>query len=240
MLATTFNDEVNTMAVREFAHEFGRANVYQLPSPYGGTGKRVSIAEHLRGRKLFGDEFHHDEIAMRLATGAVVKKTQLTDSFGYDDFLHLYGPTAVLLFVIDDDKRLLIRTAGDKRCHNQGTPSLRSSTIRRQRRQTGRPARDPLRLPGLPQRSHDSLSYQSFLKEVRLRRGRVGRRDVSGTIHCKLQNTNCRVQNGESRCEQPLFIHHPLSTMHHSFSTVLFALDSLAPIPLPISVELRF
>ncbi len=115
MLAMTFNDEVNTMAVREFIHQFGRASVYQLPSPDGGSGKRVSIAEHLRGRKLFGDAFHHDEIAMRLATGAVVKKTQLTDSFSFDDFQQLYGPTAILLFCIDDDKCLQVRTADDER-----------------------------------------------------------------------------------------------------------------------------
>lgn len=113
MLATTFNDEVNTMAVQEFAHEFGRANVYQLASPSGGSGKRVSISEHLRGRKLFGDQLHHDLLAIRLSTGSVVKKTQLTDSFSYQDFRQLYGPTVALLFVIDEDKRLLIRTADD-------------------------------------------------------------------------------------------------------------------------------
>ncbi len=113
LLAMTFNDEVNTMAVREFAHEFGRAHVYQLASPTGGTGRRVSIAEHLRGRKLFGDEFHHDTLAWRLASGSVVKKTQLTDSFSYDDFQRMYGPTAILLLVIDEDRRLRIRTADD-------------------------------------------------------------------------------------------------------------------------------
>ncbi len=114
ILAMTFNDEVNTMAVRELIHQFGRVNVYQLASPSQGSGKRVSIAEQLRGRKLFGDQWHHDELAGRLAGGSVVKKTQLTESFTYDDFLQMYGPTAVLLFVIDEDKRLLIRTAGEK------------------------------------------------------------------------------------------------------------------------------
>ena len=114
LLAMTFNDEVNTMAVREFTHQFGRANVYQLASPSQSSGKRVLIAEHLRGRKLFGDQWHHDELALRLASGSVVKKTQLTESFTYDDFLQRYGPTAILLFVIDEDKRLLVRTAGEK------------------------------------------------------------------------------------------------------------------------------
>ena len=113
MLATTFNDEVNTMALREFIYQFGRANVYQLASPEKESGRRVLIAEHLRGRKLFGDQWHHDKLAGRLAVGSVVKKTQLTESFTYDDFVKMYGPTAVLLFVIDEDKRLLVRTADD-------------------------------------------------------------------------------------------------------------------------------
>jgi CPA1 family monovalent cation:H+ antiporter len=111
MLATTFNDEINTLAVREFARDFGRANVYQLASQQGGTGKRVLIAEHLRGRKLFGDQLDHDVLAHRVANGAVVKKTQLTESFGYEDYRRRYGSTAILLFIIDEDGRLMVRTA---------------------------------------------------------------------------------------------------------------------------------
>lgn len=114
LLAMTFNDEVNTMAVREFTHQFGRVNVYQLASPSQSSGKRESIAEQLRGRKLFGQQWHHDALALRLASGSVVKKTQLTESFTYDDFLQRYGPTTILLFVIEEDKRLSVRTAGEK------------------------------------------------------------------------------------------------------------------------------
>ena len=114
VLAMTANDEVNTLAAREFVHLFGRANVYQLASPHGGTGKRVSISERLRGRKLFGEQWHHDSLADRMARGSVVKKTQLTDSFTYDDFLQRYGPSALLLFVIGEDKGLTIRTSDDE------------------------------------------------------------------------------------------------------------------------------
>lgn len=115
LLAMTLNDEVNTMAVRELVHQFGRANVYQLASRERGSGKRVSIAEHLRGRKLFGEQVYHDAIALRLAAGGVVKKTQLTRSFSYDDFERRHGTNAILLFVIDEERRLLIRTAGDRK-----------------------------------------------------------------------------------------------------------------------------
>ena len=111
LLAMTFNDEINTLAVGEFMHLFGRANVYQLPSSDTGTGRRVSISPHLRGRKLFGDELHHDHLAHRLAVGSVVKRTQLTDAFTYEDFRAMYGPSAILLFVVTEDKRLHVCTA---------------------------------------------------------------------------------------------------------------------------------
>jgi CPA1 family monovalent cation:H+ antiporter len=114
MLAMTFNDEVNTMAAREFVNLFGRANVYQLSSPDPRTGKRVSIAEHLRGRKLFDQNLHHDVLAHRLATDSVVKKTQLTESFTWEDFGKLYGDSAVLMFIVTEDKRLHVCTADDK------------------------------------------------------------------------------------------------------------------------------
>jgi CPA1 family monovalent cation:H+ antiporter len=111
LLAMTANDEVNALAVREFAHSFGRANVYQLPLLSGGTSRRVSVSQHLRGRLLFGEHLHHDELGRRVRDGAVVKKTQLTESFTYDEFLELYGESAVLLFLIDEGKQLQVCTA---------------------------------------------------------------------------------------------------------------------------------
>ncbi len=114
LLAMTVNDEVNTMAVREFTHQFGRANVYQLASPDRNSGKRASVAEPLRGRKLFGEPWHHHELALRLANGSVIKRTQLTDTFSYEAFQQRYGPTAILLFVVDQEGRLLVRSADEK------------------------------------------------------------------------------------------------------------------------------
>ncbi len=109
----TFNDEVNTLAAREFEHHFGRANVYQLPSSDRGTGKRVSISDRLRGRILFRDGLHHERLMHRILSGAVVKRTQLTDTFSYDDFCDHYGPSARLLFLIDEDRQLSVVTSDD-------------------------------------------------------------------------------------------------------------------------------
>lgn len=111
LLALTPNDEVNSLAVREFAHLFGRANVYQLTPWDEGSGRRTSIAEHLRGRLLFGEGLHHDELALRIAGGSAVKKTKLTEEFTFGDFQSRYGAATVMLFLIDESKRLTICTA---------------------------------------------------------------------------------------------------------------------------------
>jgi hypothetical protein len=102
MFAMTPNNEVNTMAVREFSPAFGRVNVYQLALQDDGLSRRTSVAQHLRGRLLFAADLNYDELARRLDDNWEIKRTQLTDSFSFADFRQMYGETAVVLFVIDD------------------------------------------------------------------------------------------------------------------------------------------
>lgn len=108
LLAVTANDEVNSLAVREFAFLFGRVNVYQLTPWDEGSGKRTSISEHLRGRLLFDETLNHDALVSRFVRGFQVKTTKLTDEFTYKDFRARYGDTAIVLFVIDEAKKLEI------------------------------------------------------------------------------------------------------------------------------------
>ena len=110
LLALTPNDEVNSMAVREFAHLFGRANVYQLTPWDDRSGRRTSISEHLRGRLLFAEDLHHDELAQHVGCDRQLKGTKLTNEFTYDDFRERYGDSAIVLFTIDEAKKLSVRT----------------------------------------------------------------------------------------------------------------------------------
>jgi NhaP-type Na+/H+ or K+/H+ antiporter len=110
LLAMTPNEEVNVMASRELAHLLGRANVYQLPDGVGESARRA-VAQHLSGRTLFGKEMTFREIDARFTSGAIVKKTKLTEEFTWQDFREHYGPSAVLLFVIAGKNNLQISTA---------------------------------------------------------------------------------------------------------------------------------
>ncbi|MCB9921597.1 MAG: sodium:proton antiporter [Planctomycetaceae bacterium] len=108
LLAMTANDEVNSLAVREFSYLFGRANVYQLTPWDEGSGKRTSVSEHLRGRLLFGKHLNHDALAARFLVGNTVKSTKLSDEFSFEHFRARYSDSAIVLFVIDEAKKLTV------------------------------------------------------------------------------------------------------------------------------------
>ncbi len=113
LLAMTPNDHVNTLAVHEFAHLFGRANVYQLPPWEPGGERRQAVADHLRGRLLFGEGLHHDKLANLMRHGGQLKRTNLTEEFTFEHFQEKHGDSAVVLFLIDDSGQLTIRTDED-------------------------------------------------------------------------------------------------------------------------------
>lgn len=101
LLALTPNDEVNSLAVREFRPLFGSAGVFQLPLKSHAAGERRSPASHLQARVLFGSDWTFTKIQELVAAGAVFKATKLSDSFTYDEFLRRHGDGSLLLFVID-------------------------------------------------------------------------------------------------------------------------------------------
>jgi NhaP-type Na+/H+ or K+/H+ antiporter len=108
LLALTPNDEVNALAIRELAHVFGRAHVYQLAPRNVDSRRRQSVPARLRGRLAFDRSVNRDELQQRLAAGAKIKKTQLTDKFSWSDYRTKYGESAAVLFVVDPAQRLII------------------------------------------------------------------------------------------------------------------------------------
>ena len=108
--AVTPNDDVNTLAVLEYMHIFSRANVYQLPRRGKSHGRWQSLPQNRRGRLLFAPDLDHQSIEQLFDAGAVVKATPLTDNFTIEDFRERHGAGPILLFAIDSEHRLRIRT----------------------------------------------------------------------------------------------------------------------------------
>lgn len=111
ILGLTSNDEVNSLAVMHFADVFGTTETYQLP-PYIeknlATEKRP---RHLRGRLLFNKNANFFTIRERFQEGAVVKKVKITGEFTFDDFISMYGPDTVILFIVNESGALNTVTA---------------------------------------------------------------------------------------------------------------------------------
>ncbi len=113
LLAMTPNDEVNTLAVMEFVEQFGQAGVYQLAGAEPDHERRDRIAAHRRGRTLFRRDATYQMLADRHASGAIVKKTQLSGNFTLKSFLDHHGPNAIVLFLIDSAGKLVVKTTDD-------------------------------------------------------------------------------------------------------------------------------
>ena len=103
VMALTPNDEANSLASVHLAEQFDRSSIYQLAPEESGTQKESEPRPvHLRGRILFRPDASYTEISRRIASGAVIKRTSLTDEFGMDQYFERYGDDALPLLLIED------------------------------------------------------------------------------------------------------------------------------------------
>jgi len=110
LLALTYDDEFNSLAVLQFANVFGRAESYQLVSESEQNSNKKSVSEHLHGRDLFGAGITYTQLSDRFFKGATTKTTTLTTEFDYGAFQSHYGDSAIPLFLVDHNGILKIFT----------------------------------------------------------------------------------------------------------------------------------
>jgi len=113
-LALTPNDEVNSLAARYFATIFDRAAVYQLPPPRPQGARAETAPRHLQGRLLFAPTATYGYLQSRLAQGAVITKTPLTEKFDFEAFRAHHGQKALPLLVVRENGTLTVCTAEDE------------------------------------------------------------------------------------------------------------------------------
>ena len=103
LLAMVPNDEVNALAALRFQALFGRAEVYQVaPAALAtDTGKDMHrMASENAGRILFGSEHTFADLERRFDSGAELRRTNLTEEFGYEQFLERFAGAAVPMFLV--------------------------------------------------------------------------------------------------------------------------------------------
>lgn len=106
LIAGTPNDEVNSLATREFSHIFGKANVWQIAPNDKDAHHTTSVASHRRGRICYTQSPTFLNLQTLVRQDAQVKKTLLTEKFTFEDYRKTHGENAVILFLHDRDKGL--------------------------------------------------------------------------------------------------------------------------------------
>ncbi|MCB9419556.1 MAG: sodium:proton antiporter [Ardenticatenaceae bacterium] len=108
-LALTSNSDVNSLAALHFTELFGRAEVYQLPVK-SDSEPHEEASHPLRGRILFGRHKTFAFLMEQLANQFVIAAAKLTDTFDYVAFQTKYGSQAIPLFLITENKQLIVYT----------------------------------------------------------------------------------------------------------------------------------
>lgn len=105
LVAATPNDEVNSLAAREYNHIFGSANIWQVAPTDDDAHRTKSVASHMRGRILFPNRPKYSTLRNLLQEGYKVKKTSISDQYTYSDFV-ADNEGAIVLFTYSKDKGL--------------------------------------------------------------------------------------------------------------------------------------
>jgi len=100
VFATTPNDEVNTLVLQSFKGYFESSSMYRLSrktTKPTEAGKSEGI-----GRVLFDDEIGYTDLEDHLHDGWVIKATNISNEFSFEDYKTLYGSAAVALCTLRD------------------------------------------------------------------------------------------------------------------------------------------
>ena len=100
LMAMTSNDDVNSLAALHFAPLFGRAQAYQLMPE--DEKQLAAHSRHLRGRFLFGKDMTHAALTRWFTDEAVVKKTRLSEEFGFEELKAQYGQVQPLFLITEE------------------------------------------------------------------------------------------------------------------------------------------
>ena len=106
LVAATPNNEVNSLAAREFQHRFGKANVWQITPADVDAHHSKAVANHMRGRFCFLGGPRFTELSAFVRRGAEMKASKLTEVFTLGHFRQIYGDDAIILFQHSAEKGL--------------------------------------------------------------------------------------------------------------------------------------
>jgi hypothetical protein len=103
VLAMTADEHLNELACTRFKGDFGPKRVFALRV---GAREKGRKAVSLAGLEAFGEGNNFVELSRRLARGAEIRQTNISEAFSFEQFSNNYGERAVPLFAIDPKGRV--------------------------------------------------------------------------------------------------------------------------------------
>ncbi len=110
LLAMTPQKELNALASQRYSSEFGANKVYSLSSEAdkdkSGTEQesRTTVKQHYK--VLFDNDVSFSKLASLISQNAKVKKTNISETFTYDDYKQQYGKRAIPLYASNAKRQL--------------------------------------------------------------------------------------------------------------------------------------
>jgi hypothetical protein len=103
VFAATPNDEVNTLVLQAFKGYFDTSKMYRL-ARLGSKASKTPESGHSEsmGRVLFAEDLGYLELEDHLHDGWVIKATNISNEFTFEDYKTLYGSAAVALCTLRD------------------------------------------------------------------------------------------------------------------------------------------
>ncbi len=120
LLAATHNDEVNSLAAKEFTHIFGSADIWQVAPLDEKAHHTNAVSSLMRSRILFSGRPNYKDLDHMTNRGAKIKKTNITDQYSIQDFM-TDNEEAVLLFINSPTKGLRPASDADLKKLSHGT-----------------------------------------------------------------------------------------------------------------------
>ncbi|GAA3973485.1 sodium:proton antiporter [Allohahella marinimesophila] len=111
-IALTPNLELNSLACIRFSDVFGVAETYQLGELEDKDKPQQSVPDDLSGIPLFRSNATYNYLMTRMNAGSIVKRTQLSNDFTYEQFKSQNeNRDPLLLCVITEQRELLLASS---------------------------------------------------------------------------------------------------------------------------------
>lgn len=105
LLALSHRPGINELACVKYRYEFGREAVYTIKQHSEASHEKHQVSGQAAGRLLFDGQRSMDDLLDLIGRGVKIKTTDITESFGFDEYREKH-PERVVLFVTANDGRV--------------------------------------------------------------------------------------------------------------------------------------